>query len=102
MTMMMNMSREEMMVLYKNGDGYDWQQRNSTPNDVAFTNKDGALTSMDTPEGTRKWLFYTFLGIIADALDLILTSVIPDKRPQTSIGVSKFYSLALLHPPVLT
>ena len=57
---------------------------------------------MDIPEGTRKYLFYAFLGIIVDALDLILTSVIPEKRPQRSIGVSKFYSLALLHPPVLT
>src|ERR1700722_18582225 len=50
--------------------------------------------------GTRKWLFYTFLGMITDALDIILTSVIPDKRPQRSIIVSKFYPLDLLHPPV--
>jgi len=57
---------------------------------------------MDTPEGTRNRLFYAFLGIIADALDVILTSVIPDKRPQRSIIVSKFYPLGLLHPPVLT
>jgi aminoglycoside phosphotransferase len=48
---------------------------------------------MDTPEGTRKWLFYAFLGMIADALDIILPS---DKRPQNSIAVSKFYSLALV------
>ncbi|KAF8165475.1 kinase-like domain-containing protein [Crassisporium funariophilum] len=40
---------------------------------------------MNTPEGTRKWLFYAFLGMIADTLDIILTSVIPDKRPQRSI-----------------
>jgi len=50
---------------------------------------------MDTPQGTRKWLFYTFLGMIADALDVVLTSVIPDKTPQRSMVVSKFYSLSL-------
>ena len=37
---------------------------------------------MDAPRGTRKLLFYTFLGMIADALDVILTSVIPDKTPE--------------------
>lgn len=52
-------------------------------------------TSMDTPEGMRNWLFYTSLGAMADALDVILTSVIPDKRPQRSISVSKFYPLGL-------
>jgi len=59
------------------------------------------FTSMDTPQGTQKWLFYTFLGMIADALDVVLISVIPDKTPQRSIVVSKFYSLTLLHPPAL-
>ena len=57
---------------------------------------------MDMPEGTGKWLFYAFLGIIADVLDLILTSVIPDKGPQRSIVVSESDLLALLHPRVLT
>jgi hypothetical protein len=57
---------------------------------------------MDAPEGTRKWLFYAFLGMIADTLDIILTSVIPDKRPQRSVVVSEIISLALWHPPVLT
>lgn len=47
-------------------------------------------------------MFYTFLGMIADALDIILTSVIPDKRPQRSIMVSKFYPFDLLHLPVFT
>jgi len=56
---------------------------------------------MVTPQGIRKWLFYTFLGVIADALDVILTFVIPDKIPQRSIVVSKFFSLSLLHPSVL-
>ncbi|KAG6860148.1 hypothetical protein C0995_015226 [Termitomyces sp. Mi166 len=35
-----------------------------------------------------KWLFYTFLGLIADALDLVLTSATPSQRPQRSIAVS--------------
>ncbi|KAG6871918.1 hypothetical protein C0995_014885 [Termitomyces sp. Mi166 len=35
-----------------------------------------------------KWLFYTFLGLIADTLDLVLTSATPNQRPQRSIGVS--------------
>ncbi|EDR10784.1 uncharacterized protein LACBIDRAFT_293285 [Laccaria bicolor S238N-H82] len=43
---------------------------------------------MNTPEGTRNWLFYTFLGAIADALDVILTFVIPDKRPQSCLQPS--------------
>ena len=60
------------------------------------------FASMGPPQGTRKWLFYTFLGMIADALDAILTYVIPDKTPQRSIVVSKFYPLTLLHPPVPT
>ena len=37
---------------------------------------------MDAPRGTRKWLFYAFLGLIVDAVDVILTSVIPDKTPK--------------------
>ncbi|KAH0582036.1 hypothetical protein H2248_011694 [Termitomyces sp. 'cryptogamus'] len=32
-----------------------------------------------------KWLFYVSLGAIADALDLVLTYVMPEKRPQTSM-----------------
>ncbi|KAG5717993.1 hypothetical protein E4T56_gene1713 [Termitomyces sp. T112] len=32
-----------------------------------------------------KWLFYVSLGAIADALDLILTYVKPDRRPQRNI-----------------
>jgi hypothetical protein len=55
--------------------------------------RSNAFTSMDTPEGSRKWLFYTFLGIIADALDVFFTSLIPDKRPQRGIIVSIFYPL---------
>jgi len=40
--------------------------------------------------------------MIADALDVILTSVIPDKTPERSIVVSESYSPTLFHPPVLT
>jgi hypothetical protein len=58
--------------------------------------------SMKTPEGRWKWLLYTFFGIIADALDVILTSVMPDKAPHRSIVVNKLYSLSLSHPSVLT
>jgi hypothetical protein len=64
--------------------------------------KSNAFTPMDRDEGTRKWIFYAFIGTIADALDVILTFVIPDKRPQRSIVVSKLCSLSLLHPIVLT
>jgi Phosphotransferase enzyme family len=46
---------------------------------------------MDTSEKRRKWLFYTFLGLIADALDIILTLV---KKPQRSIIVSNFWHVA--------
>ncbi|KAF8156664.1 hypothetical protein B0H34DRAFT_847399 [Crassisporium funariophilum] len=52
---------------------------------IATVTVSNTFTSMDTPEGTQKWLFYAFLGMIADTLDTILTSVIPDKRPQRSI-----------------
>ncbi|TFK94582.1 hypothetical protein K466DRAFT_593419 [Polyporus arcularius HHB13444] len=34
---------------------------------------------------TRKWLLYTLLGIIADALDTVLTAIAPPKRPQESV-----------------
>ncbi|KAI6106138.1 kinase-like domain-containing protein [Pisolithus croceorrhizus] len=37
---------------------------------------------MNTPEGTRKWLFYTFVGALADALDTILTFVVPEKTSE--------------------
>ncbi|KAI6046770.1 kinase-like domain-containing protein [Pisolithus marmoratus] len=40
---------------------------------------------MNTPEGTWKWLFYTFLGVMADALDIILTFVVPEKTSEASI-----------------
>ncbi|KAJ3563801.1 hypothetical protein NP233_g8702 [Leucocoprinus birnbaumii] len=43
---------------------------------------------MDTPRGTSEWLLYTVLGAIADVLSAILTSVMPDKRPQRSIAAS--------------
>ncbi|KAG6861015.1 hypothetical protein C0995_004868 [Termitomyces sp. Mi166 len=33
-----------------------------------------------------KWLFYTSLGLVADALDLVLTSATPNQRPQRSIA----------------
>ncbi|KAG5353321.1 hypothetical protein C0989_008306 [Termitomyces sp. Mn162] len=33
-----------------------------------------------------KWLFYTSLGAIADTLDLILTYVMPGRRPQPNIA----------------
>jgi hypothetical protein len=49
------------------------------------------FTSMDAPRGTRKWLFYTFLGMIADELDVILTYVMPDKTPRRSMVVSKLF-----------
>ncbi|KAJ3575355.1 hypothetical protein NP233_g1162 [Leucocoprinus birnbaumii] len=42
---------------------------------------------------TRKWLSYAFLGTMVDALDVVLTSVMPDRRPQRSIAVSKHHSL---------
>ncbi len=37
---------------------------------------------------TRDWLVYTLLGIIADALDTVLTAISPPKRPQRSFLVS--------------
>ncbi|KAG6873707.1 hypothetical protein C0995_012170 [Termitomyces sp. Mi166 len=33
-----------------------------------------------------KWLFYTFIGVIADTLDGILTYLMPDRRPQRSVA----------------
>ncbi|KAJ3563800.1 hypothetical protein NP233_g8703 [Leucocoprinus birnbaumii] len=49
---------------------------------------------MDTPRGMQKWLFYAFLGMVADALDVILTSVMPDRRPQRSIATSDVDNLS--------
>lgn len=37
-----------------------------------------------------KWVIYTFLGWIADGLDIVLTYVMPDTRPERSIAVSTF------------
>ncbi|KAI6105003.1 kinase-like domain-containing protein [Pisolithus thermaeus] len=37
---------------------------------------------MNNYGGTRKWLFYTFVGVLADALDIILTFVVPEKAPE--------------------
>jgi hypothetical protein len=39
-------------------------------------------SAQDTPEEARNWLFYASLRIIADALDVILTSVIPEHRRE--------------------
>ncbi|KAI6097842.1 kinase-like domain-containing protein [Pisolithus sp. B1] len=39
---------------------------------------------MDNRWGTRKWLFYTVVGVLADALDVILTFVVPEKKPESS------------------
>ncbi|TFK94596.1 hypothetical protein K466DRAFT_476140 [Polyporus arcularius HHB13444] len=40
---------------------------------------------MHPSKETRKWLLYTLLGIIADALDTVLTAIAPPKRPQESV-----------------
>ncbi|KAI6114619.1 hypothetical protein EDD16DRAFT_1834119 [Pisolithus croceorrhizus] len=37
---------------------------------------------MNNYGGTRIWLFYAFLGALADALDTILTFVVPEKAPK--------------------
>ncbi|KAI6132237.1 kinase-like domain-containing protein [Pisolithus croceorrhizus] len=37
---------------------------------------------MNNYGGTRKWLLYTFVGMLADALDTILTCVVPSKTPE--------------------
>ncbi|KAI6098596.1 kinase-like domain-containing protein, partial [Pisolithus croceorrhizus] len=37
---------------------------------------------MNNQWGTRKWLFYTFVGLLADALDTVLTFVAPEKTPD--------------------
>ncbi|TFY52731.1 hypothetical protein EVG20_g10426 [Dentipellis fragilis] len=40
---------------------------------------------MAPPGGMTKWLFYTVLGMLADILDVILTFLIPPRRPQRSL-----------------
>ncbi|KAJ3575736.1 hypothetical protein NP233_g909 [Leucocoprinus birnbaumii] len=42
----------------------------------------------------QKWLLYTFLGAVADVLDIILTFVVPDRRPQRSIAPSDMDKLS--------
>ncbi|KAI6097868.1 kinase-like domain-containing protein, partial [Pisolithus sp. B1] len=37
---------------------------------------------MNNYGGTRKWLFYTFIGVLADALDTVLTFVVPEKTSE--------------------
>ncbi|KAI6139140.1 hypothetical protein EDD17DRAFT_1770646 [Pisolithus thermaeus] len=37
---------------------------------------------MNNRWGTRKWLFYTFIGTLADTLDTILAFVAPEKTPE--------------------